>query len=254
MQVERLPLDMASQIQQFYNWLMENTLKATEISLWHSLMHIADKAGYPIWLSVAVTRLEKLTGMKKDAIYNAREKLQEEGLIEIQLGKGNQAAQYRLIPFEQQQEPEKIVFEELPVDDPVESEEEPPIKEEQPILFYRRSQEIIPMPPSKDTQWILQLIEEGMEDDLVCEGIDITLNNEELKEKNPMDRWKYFNGIIRTWFNNGISTLDQYKAHEKEREERLKNGGNKQGGRTIQPETRPEPKANGLREFRVPGQ
>lgn len=264
MQVERLPLDMASQIQQFYEWLMENKLKATEISLWHGLIHIADKAGYPVWLSVAVTTLEKITGMKKDAIYNARQGLEDSGLIEIRTGKGNQAAQYRLLPFGQapleyqdeiEEARQKEVKEEVPVEEPPAEDppviEEPPTEERAPLSIFRKMQEIIPFPPSRDVQNIRGFMDEGMEDDLLCEAVDITMQEKKMQDKPPTDKWRYFNGIVRTWYNNGIKTLPQYKKHEKEREERINNGINKQGNRPVQP--RAEPQA-GMREFRIPGE
>lgn len=253
MQAERLRLDMTVQIKQFYKWIIDNSLTATEISLWHALMHIADEAGYPIWLSVAISRLESLTGMKKDAIYKARDGLENKARIEVKLGKGNQAANYRLIPFgEDGQELERIpAIEDIPEEEVEEPTEQPPVAPGgSPINIFRRTQELIPMPPSMDIQHIKQFMEEGMEDQLLCEAVSITLENNNLRK--PMDRWKYFKGIIRTWYNNEIKTFEEYQRHETEREERINNGGNKQSNRTIRPE--PEQKESGIREFRIPGE
>lgn len=252
MHAERLPLDMTEQIQQFYKWIINNSLTATEISLWHALMHIANEAGYPTWLSVAVSRLETLTGMKKDALYKAREGLESKGRIEIRLGKGNQAANYRLIPFNEEEE-EVNIIEEIPAEEiaPEETTEQPPVDLGTPLNIFRRTQELIPFPPNTDIQHIKQFVEEGMEDQLLCEAIDITQRNKDLRK--PMDRWRYFKGIIRNWYNNGIKTLEEYQRHESEREELMNNGANKQSDRTVRPEPK-EPEPNGMREFRIPGQ
>lgn len=255
MQAERLRLDMTAQIKQFYKWIIDNNLTATEISLWHALMHIADDAEFPIWLSVPISRLESLTGMKKDAIYKARDRLENKARIEVKLGKGNQAARYRLIPFGEEDEniePDQIpAIEDIPEEIIEEPTEQPPVVPGgRPLNIFRRTQELIPMPLSTDIHHIRQFLDEGMEDSLLCEAVDITLENKELRK--PMDRWKYFRGIIRNWYNNGIKTIEEYQKHEVEREERINNGVNKQSDRTIWSE--PEQKDSGIREFRIPGQ
>jgi|GEM_PF-3116315 len=253
MQAERLILNIGIQVQQFYRWLTNNSLTATEISLWHALMYIANEAGYPLWLSVSMSRLEKLTGMKKDAIYKAREGLVSKGRLEIMQGQGSQAAKYRIIPFEEDGEPTKPVdiptTKEMPKDQPEQSIDYPLTElPETKVNIFRRMQELIPMPPSMDIHHIKQFIEEGMEDQLLCEAVDITNQTEEIKNRPPTEKWRYFKGIVRNWYNNGIMTLEQYQIHEKAREERIRNGSSKQNNRPIQP----EPRESGMREFRIP--
>lgn len=259
MQVERLKLDTTIQIQQFYKWVMANGLTPAEISLWHALLYIADDAGYPVWLSVAVSRLEKLTGMKKDALYTARDNLEMNGLIEIQTGRGNQAAKYRLVPFpeEYQELPDEVKLERIPIESEESSTEDPQVEptiEGRKIQFYTKIQQIIPFPASKDTETIKEYMSDGMEDELVCEGVNIIFEKEEFKDKKPMDKWRYYMGILRNWRNDGILTYEQYQKHERDREERLKNGGNKQSYRPVQPESNYEQKPSGMREFRIPGE
>lgn len=83
----------------FYDWLETNPLATSSIVLWHALMHIANKAGWPDKFAVAVSVLELKTGLKKDAIYDARNKLQQAGRINWESRKGNQSAIYEIIPF-----------------------------------------------------------------------------------------------------------------------------------------------------------
>ena len=83
----------------FYDWLETNPLATSGIVLWHAMMHIANKAGWPDKFAVAVSVLEVKTGLKKDAIYDARNKLEQLGRIRWESRKGNQSALYEIIPF-----------------------------------------------------------------------------------------------------------------------------------------------------------
>jgi hypothetical protein len=83
----------------FYDWLETNPLATSGIVLWHALMHIANKAGWPDKFAVAVSVLEVKTGLKKDAIYDARNKLVQLGRIRWESRRGNQSALYEIIPF-----------------------------------------------------------------------------------------------------------------------------------------------------------
>lgn len=260
MKVERLKLDRVMQTKKLYKWLEQNSLTATEISLWHALMNIADEAGYPVWLSVPISRLSMYTGMKKDALYSARDSLESLGLIQIHTGKGNQAAQYRIVPFIDnycQDEDDLYTEDENPSIDTDESTDIPPQEppkepQEEPkkVNIFRRIQTIIPMPSPMDIQTIKSYLDEGMEDQLLVESINIA--ESELHNKGPSDKWRYAKGIMRNWYNDGIRTLHEFQEHERKRKESMNNGGDKQHNRPIQPEKRPEPKPNGMREFRIP--
>ena len=87
------------EINAFYDWLETNPLGASCIDLWHALMHIANKAGWPDTFAVAISVLELKTGLKRDAIYDARNKLQQAGRIKWSSRKGNQSAVYHIIPL-----------------------------------------------------------------------------------------------------------------------------------------------------------
>lgn len=254
MQVERLPFDMETEVQQFYTWLADNKLTVGEISLWHALVLISTEAKYPIWLSVAVSRLEKFTGMKKDALYKAREGLEQKGIIQIQGGKGSQAAKYRLILFTEESEadepetkPAPSGFEEKPIE---EAPQPSAIPGEQPVKIFRKIQTIIQMISSTDISVIKDYLEEGMEDELLIESINIA--EKELFDKKPADKWRYAKGIMRNWYNNGIKTIEAYNKHERERKEILEDGATRKPDRPTGAETEPEQRQNGMREFRIP--
>ena len=88
------------EINSFYDWLETNTLTYSAISLWHALMHIANKAGWPEEFAVAISTLESKTGLKKDAIIRARNRLRQVGRINFRSRTGRQSAIYQVISFE----------------------------------------------------------------------------------------------------------------------------------------------------------
>lgn len=266
MGTERQSLNMIYQMNQFYKYLESNKLTPNQIALWHALMNIAENAGYPIWLSVPIVKLENYTGMKKDAIYRARDTLLKRNLIEYQPGQGSRAAQYKIVPFDEvtSQDIEDITNEteeliETKSEEPTEKDNVRPLilkeKEDKPreqkIKIFSEMQRLLPMPSPLDIQHIKSYLEDGMEDELLCEAIRIAQTS--IPDKKPMDKMRYAKGVMRNWFNNGITTMKSYIEYEKEREE-SKNGTNKQsdtnggGGETFQ-----KPKENTLPEFRIPG-
>jgi hypothetical protein len=88
------------EINSFYDWLETNTLTYSAISLWHALVHIANKAGWPEEFAVAISTLESKTGLKKDAIIRARNRLRQVGRINFRSRTGRQSAIYQVISFE----------------------------------------------------------------------------------------------------------------------------------------------------------
>lgn len=94
-----MQLDLQAEAFAFYDWLETNPLGTSCIALWHAFMHIAIKAGCPDKFAVAVSVLEAKTGLKRDALYDARNKLQQAGRIKWETRKGNQSALYQICPF-----------------------------------------------------------------------------------------------------------------------------------------------------------
>lgn len=84
----------------FYDWLELNSISTSSIALWHALMHMNNKAGWINEFAVARSVLEMKTGLKKDALYNARNKLKQLGRIDFKERKGNKATIYIIVPFE----------------------------------------------------------------------------------------------------------------------------------------------------------
>lgn len=87
------------EIKAFYDWLEVNQLSTSGIVLWHALMHIANKTGWQDTFTVATMVLSTKTGLKRDAFYNARNALQNKGLISFKVRTGNQTAVYKINSF-----------------------------------------------------------------------------------------------------------------------------------------------------------
>lgn len=89
----------ANEISRFYDWLEINMLTDSAIVLWHALMHTSNRAGWPDEFTVATSTLTTKTGLKKDAINRARNRLQQSGRIDFYSRSGQQSAVYTIIPF-----------------------------------------------------------------------------------------------------------------------------------------------------------
>jgi len=93
-------MNYIQEINAFYDWLETNPISDTAIALWHTLMHVNNKAGWITEFAVAISTLEAKSGMKKDAVLRARNRLQQVGRITFQSRNGQQSAIYTIIPFD----------------------------------------------------------------------------------------------------------------------------------------------------------
>lgn len=93
-------MEYLKEINAFYDWVRSDArVKSSAISLWHGLMNIANKAGWPTEITVSISTLQSTTGMGKNSIYAARNILQQVGRIQFRERKGSQSAKYTIIPF-----------------------------------------------------------------------------------------------------------------------------------------------------------
>lgn len=93
-------MEYLKEINAFYDWVRSDArVKSSAISLWHGLMNIANKAGWPTEITVSISTLQSTTGMGKNSIYAARNILQQVGRIQFKERKGSQSAKYTIIPF-----------------------------------------------------------------------------------------------------------------------------------------------------------
>jgi hypothetical protein len=89
-------LNYLAEIKAFYDRLELNPQPNTVIALWHALMSIANKAGWPDTFTVASSVLGLRSGLNASALKRARNKLATDGFIEWKARGGNLSAQYKI--------------------------------------------------------------------------------------------------------------------------------------------------------------
>ena len=89
-------MNYLAEIKAFYDRLELNPQPNTAIALWHALMSIANKAGWPDTFTVASSVLGLRSGLNASALKRARNKLATDGFIEWKSRGGNLAAHYKI--------------------------------------------------------------------------------------------------------------------------------------------------------------
>lgn len=89
-------MNYLAEIKAFYDRLELNPQPNTVIALWHALMSIANKAGWPDTFTVASSVLGLRSGLNASALKRARNKLAMDGFIEWKARGGNLSAQYKI--------------------------------------------------------------------------------------------------------------------------------------------------------------
>jgi len=95
-------MDYMAEINAFFTWLETHPISYTARNLWHTLMHVANRARWIHEFSVAVSVLEAKSGMSRSNVYRARNELLENGRITCKSRTGNQCAMYAIISFASQ--------------------------------------------------------------------------------------------------------------------------------------------------------
>ena len=89
-------MNYLAELKAFYDKLELNPQPNTAIALWHALMSIANKAGWPDTFTVASSVLGLRSGLNASALKRARNKLATDGFIDWKPRGGNQSAQYHI--------------------------------------------------------------------------------------------------------------------------------------------------------------
>ncbi|MCD2492751.1 hypothetical protein LQE92_08930 [Lacrimispora sp. NSJ-141] len=89
-------MNYIAEMKAFYDRLELNPQPAPVIALWHALMSIANKAGWPDMFTVASSVLGLRAGLNAQAIKRARNQLAQNGYISWQPRGGNLSAMYHI--------------------------------------------------------------------------------------------------------------------------------------------------------------
>ena len=90
-------MNYLAEIKAFYDKLELNPQPNTVIALWHALMSIANKAGWPDTFTVASSILGLRSGLSASALKRARNKLATDGFITWKPRGGNQSSVYHMV-------------------------------------------------------------------------------------------------------------------------------------------------------------
>ena len=89
------------EINAFYSWLKINTPSKSEIALWHAFMHLNNISDWQVVFTVPLTTLSLVSGLSVSDVKRYRNRLVQKGRILWRERKGNQSAQYVIIPFDE---------------------------------------------------------------------------------------------------------------------------------------------------------
>ncbi|UQD52331.1 hypothetical protein C0971_10135 [Bacillus methanolicus] len=90
-------MNYIKELKAFRDWLLLNDLPTSAIALWHTLMAINNMTGWKERFNAPNSTVEKLTGLSKQGLVDARKKLIENGLIEYEKGKKGKAPTYKMV-------------------------------------------------------------------------------------------------------------------------------------------------------------
>jgi hypothetical protein len=93
-------MDYLEQVVAFHQWKEVNPLPASAIALWHELMAVCNKAGWPEEFTVKSALLQANAGLSRKEFDRARQILTDLGRIGYKKsGRVNMAGKYSVIPF-----------------------------------------------------------------------------------------------------------------------------------------------------------
>lgn len=90
-------MNYIKEINAFYQRQETNPLSSHAANLWHTLMHINNRAGWKKTFTVAVSVIRYKSGLSDSTFKRARTELHEKGYIRYESRRGNQAAIYEMI-------------------------------------------------------------------------------------------------------------------------------------------------------------
>ena len=88
------------EVNAFYNWLRWNPCGTSEIVLWHAVMQAANQQSWPQDFTITNETLYSMTGLGRNALNDARNKLCQKQRLWYRKGRGNQTGMYSILPFD----------------------------------------------------------------------------------------------------------------------------------------------------------
>lgn len=93
-------MNYLTEIKLFYDWLETYPLSSSAIALWHALMFVANRRGWPQEFSAPISLLILRTNLSRSTIYRERIHLQRAGRISFHAQGGSADSIYTILPLE----------------------------------------------------------------------------------------------------------------------------------------------------------
>ncbi|SES62081.1 Phage replication protein, DnaD domain [Oceanobacillus limi] len=90
-------MEYFKEMKAFKEWLLLNELSTSAVALWYTLMTINNSVGWKSKFNVANATVQKLTGLSKQGLADARKKLMEHDLIMFEKGAKGRAPKYQMV-------------------------------------------------------------------------------------------------------------------------------------------------------------
>lgn len=210
-------MNYIKELNAFRDWLLINDdITTSEVALWHSLMTVNNMTGWKTTFSVPNSTLQSLTGLSKQGLDNARNKLKTKGFIEYQKGQRKKSGKYKIISLVNSvdQTLDRVVDQPIdqtlvqPVDEGLDitkqkqNENKKSSSSADAYNFFQENFGVLrPFIAESLGHWI-----DEMSEDLLIESMKIAL-----KAGKGFD---YAEGILRKWDQNGISSLRDVEAEQ----------------------------------------
>ncbi|WP_342475352.1 DnaD domain protein [Weizmannia sp. FSL K6-0777] len=227
-------MNYLKELKAFRDWLLLNDLPTSAIALWHTLMTINNMAGWKERFNAPNSTVEKLTGLSKQGLVDARRKLIENGLIEYEKGKKGKAPIYKIVslvnsldqyPYQsgdqsqyqyQYQSSDKSCNIPKHKQNNTETKTIPPAADRRVNYFDTYMLCFGGQPSAMQIQEINYLIDiKGLTEEVVCIAFK--------KAAEVGAKYSYARTILNRWADAGIKTASDVEREQKEFEQRQQN-------------------------------
>ncbi|NIK12845.1 DnaD domain-containing protein [Alkalibacillus almallahensis] len=210
-------MNYLKEINAFYDQLELNPLSSSAIALWHTLMHINNKAGWKEQFTVAASVLCMKSGLKEGTFKKARNELKQKNYIDFMSRKGNQSAIYIIHSNLSSNNDRSISHNSIGSSDHSDShngsalvkqkrnETETKHNELASARVYQQAQKYFLNINAKD-QDLLDSYIDDLGGELVLEAMDRAHQNGA--------RLKYAAGIMNDWYRKGITDMDAVRRDD----------------------------------------
>lgn len=207
------------EINAFYDQLEINPLSSSAIALWHTLMHINNKAAWKEQFTVAVSVLCMKSGLREGTFKKARNELKQKGYIDFISRRGNQSAIYKIISLSSNNDRNSI-------GNSVHNSSDNHDHNRGALTKLKQNETKTKQIPSLANARVINLTEQyfGFISDKdkyllndFCDELGEELITEALnRAKAELKGFKYALGIIRNWSQKGIRTMEDVKIDDQQ--------------------------------------